>query len=120
MPPILSLLGLLAVVVLVLAGAYAFTRWAGKNLSGGFAGVGGARRIQVLDRAGLGREQSLLVVRAGERYLLLGSSPAGLTLLAELTKEEGEGWSPPPPSDGLEDKRPTEFFALLQRLREKK
>lgn len=48
--PILSVIGLLAVVLLVLAGAYAFTRWAGRSLGGGLmAGLGGGRRLQVLD-----------------------------------------------------------------------
>lgn len=117
---ILSVLGLLAVVLLVLAGAWVFTRWAGQNLGGGFSALGRSGRLQVLDRAGVGRDQSLLVVRAGQRYLLLGSTPAGLTLLAELTQEEGKDWDPPAPPDGPELKRPVDFHALMQRLREKK
>ena len=121
MPPILSALGLLAVVLLVMGGAYAFTRWAGRSLGAGFpGGLGGSGRFQVLDRAVLGRDQTLLVVRAGERYLLLGSSSAGLTLRAELSREEGEQWRPAPPAGGLEGKKPSDFLALVQRLREKK
>ena len=50
----------------------------------------------------------------------MGSSPAGLTLLAELTQEEGENWSPPAPQEGPEQKRPPDFRALMQRLKEKK
>ena len=115
---ILSVLGLLAVILLVLAGAWLFTRWAGQNL--GFPAAGRAGRLQVLDRTSLGRDQALLVVKAGQRYLLLGSTPAGLTLLAELTREEGESWDPPAPPDGPEQKRPADFRALMQRLREKK
>jgi len=119
--PIFSAVGLLAIVLLVLVGACLFTRWAGKNLSGGLiAGLGGGRRLEVLDRAGLGKDQSLLVVRAGQRYLLLGSTPAGVTLLAELTKEEGESWKPPAPPGGTEEKKAPDFLALMQRLREKK
>lgn len=117
---ILSVLGLLAIVLLVLAGAWIFTRWAGQNLGGGFLAVSRSGRLQVLDRAGVGRDQSLLVVKAGQRYLLLGSTPAGLTLLAELTPEEGKNWDPPAPPDGPEEKRPVDFRALMQRLREKK
>ncbi len=115
--PILSVIGLLAVVLLVLAGAYAFTRWAGRSLGGGLmAGLGGGRRLQVLDRAGLGKDQTLLVVRAGQRYLLLGSTPAGVTLLAELTQEEGESWNPPAATP---EERP-DFLALMRRLKDKK
>ena len=119
--PILSVIGLLAVVLLVLAGAYAFTRWAGKSLGGGLmaglgGGLGGGRQLQVLDRAGLGKDQTLLVVRVGQRYLLLGSTPAGVTLLAELTQEEGESWNPPAAAP---EERP-DFLALMRRLKDKK
>ena len=117
---LLSLLGILLVLLLVLAASYLVTRWAGQTLGGGFSAVGRGGRLQVLDRAGVGRDQSLLVVRAGQRYLLLGSTPAGLTLLAELTQEEGKDWDPPAPPDGPELKRPVDFHALMQRLREKK
>ena len=119
MEPLLSLIGLLAVFLLVLAGAYFFTRWAGKNLGGGFAAGLGGRRLEVLDRAGLGKDQALLVVRAGERYLLLGSTPAGVTLLLELTREEGESWKLSGSSGGPEDRKPPDIHALMQRLREK-
>ena len=118
MGPILSAVGLLAIVLLVLAGAWIFTRWAGKNLGGSFAGRSGGGRVAVLDRTNLDRERAILLVRAGERYLLLGSAPGGLTLLAELTAEEGENWNPPAPA-GESEKTP-EFLALLRRLREKK
>ena len=117
--PILAVLGMLAIVLLVLVGAYFFTRWAGMSLGGGFAALRGGR-IRVLDRAVLGKDQALLVVRAGERYLLLGSTSAGLTLLTELTKEEGESWTPPAPPEGPEQAKPLDFHALMQRLREKK
>lgn len=120
-PQILSVVGLLAVILLVLAGAYCFTRWAGPNLGGGLFPVGrGGGRLQVLDRAIVGRDQAVLVVKAGQRYLLLGCTPAGLTLLAELKREEGEIWDPPAPAEGPEEKRPLDFRALMQRLREKK
>ena len=118
MGPILSAVGFLAVILLVLAGAYVFTRWAGEHLGAGFVSVAGGGRLRVLDRAGLGKDQAVLVVRAGQRYLLLGSTPAGVTLLAELSQEEGEAWEPPAPPVGSEQK--TDFRALFQRLREKK
>ena len=118
MGPLLSAVGLLAAVLLVLAGAWNFTRGAGKNLGGGFTGFGGSGRIEVLDRTNLDRDLAILLIRAGERYLVLGSAPGGLTLLSELTAEEGENWNPPAPSGAPE--KPAEFLALLRRLREKK
>ena len=116
---VLSVLGLLAVVLLVLAGAYLFTRWAGLNLGSGFLAARGSQ-LQVVDRVSTGRDQAVLVIKAGQRCLLLGSSPAGLTQLAELTQEEGENWSPPAPQEGPEQKRAPDFRALMQRLKEKK
>lgn len=119
--PILAAVGMLAAVLLVLAAAYFFTRWAGKYLGGGFAAFrGGSGQFEVLDRFGLGKDQALLVVKAGQRYLLLGSTAAGLSLLAELTREEGENWKPPAPPDGPETAKPMDFRALMQRLKEKK
>ena len=118
---ILSVLGLLAVVLLVMLGAYVFTRWAGQNLgAGGWLIRSGGSRLQILDRAALGRDQSVLLIKAGQRYLLLGCTPTGLTLLAELTQEEGENWEAPASPEGPEGKRPLDFRALMQRLREKK
>ena len=118
---ILSVLSLLAVILLVLVGAYFFTRWAGQAAGSGlFSARRGGGQLQILDRANLGRDQALLVVKAGQRYLLLGCTPAGLTLLAELTREEGKSWDPPVPPEGPEVKRPPDFRALMQRLREKK
>ena len=118
---VLSVLGLLAVILLVRVCAYYFTRWMGPSMGGGmfFTGKGGGR-LQVLDRAIVGRDQAVLVVKAGRRYLLLGCTPAGLTLLAELAQEEGEIWDPPAPAEGPEEKRPLDFRALMQRLKEKK
>ncbi len=117
---LLSVLGLLAVILLVLVLAWLFTRWAGRGMGGGLFAASRAGRIRVLDRAAIGRDQALLVVKAGQRYLLLGSTPAGLSLLVELTREEGENWVPLVPPEGPEQKRPPDFRALMQRLREKK
>lgn len=120
MNEVLSLLGALTAILLVLAGASLFTRWAAKGgLLSPLGAASGSGRLQVLDRVGLGKDQFLLVVRAGERYFLLGSSPAGLTVLRELAPEEGIAWSSPSSLD-VSSQRPTpEFGALLRRLRNK-
>ena len=122
LPQTLSVLGLLAVILLVLLGAYLFTRWASQSLGTGglFAAPKGGSRLRVLDRALIGRDQALLVVKAGQRYLLMGSGPGGLTLLAELSREEGENWEAPVSPEGPELRRPPDFRALIQRLKEKK
>ena len=117
---LLSLLGMLAVVLLVLVGAYLFTHWAGKGglLTPYMASPGGGQ-LQILDRLPLGKEQWLLVVRVGSRYFLLGSAPSGVSLVAELT-EEGALWHSPSSHDGSSRHLMPEFGAILKHLRDKK
>ena len=113
-----SLIWLLICVLVVVVLAYLFTRYvAGRG--GGMAGLSGAsERFKVLSRLSLGREQGVMLVKAGEKFLLLGVTPAGITLLKELTQEEADAHTvvtirkadaicpppdpdlPPPPSFG--------------------
>ena len=53
----------------------------------------------MLTRLSLGREQSLALVQAGERYLLLGVAASGVSLVAELTREEAQALYARPASD---------------------
>ena len=114
---LLSLLGIILVLLLVMVGCYLFTRWAGTGLGGSFGLGGGGERMKVVERLAVGRDQALLVVRLADRYLLLGSTPAGFTLLAELTEEEGALWAPA--AEPME-KPGMDFRELLRKLREKK
>ncbi len=93
---ILSVIWLLVCVLAVIALAYLFTKYvAGRG--GGFLGAaGGTDQFKALARLSLGREQSLVLVRAGERYLLLGAAPSGVSLVAELTPEEAQALYPSP------------------------
>ncbi len=87
--------------------------------------------IEVLSRKSLGQHVSLLVVRAGERTLLVGQSSQQMTLLTELDDADWEGartastnkkfayHSPTPrlaPGDDLTASRAWDAF--LYRLRE--
>ena len=104
---ILSLLWLLICVLVIIVLAYLFTKYvAGRGV--GFPGAGGGTdRFQVLARLSLGREQSRALVQAGERYLLLGVTSTGVSLVAELSEEEAQALTarsdpdqPVPPSFG--------------------
>ena len=118
---LLSLLGILLVLLLVLAGSYLFTRWAGTGLSGKLLMPGAPRRMRVLERMAVGKDQTLLVVQLADRYFLLGSSPSGFSLLAELTEEEGALWAEPEPSSEPDTgRKPPDFQEFLRKLREKK
>ncbi len=112
---LLPLLGIILVLLLVMGGCYLFTRWAAAGL-GGSPGRG-SERMQVVERLPVGRDQALLVVRLADRYLLLGSTAAGLSLLAELTEEEGALWAP---AVRGADKPVMDFRELVRKLREKK
>lgn len=117
---LLSLLGILAVLLLVLFGCYVFTRWAGTGLSGHFLTPGTQRQMKVLERLAVGKDQALLVVRLANRTFLLGSSPSGFSLLAELTEEEGALWAEPPPSEHDTGRTPPDFQQFIRKFREKK
>ena len=74
---LLSLLWVLICVVVIIVLAYLFTRYvAGRGGLGGISG--GSGRFKVLARLSLGREQSVALVQAGGRYLLLGVTAAGV------------------------------------------
>lgn len=120
MSEVLSLLGALAAIVLVLVGAGFFTRWAAKGgLLTPLGSASGSGQLQVLDRVGLGKDQWMLVVRAGERYFLLGSTPAGLSVLCELTQQQAQAWETPLSRNAPSQRPAPEFGAILRRLRNK-
>ena len=116
---VLSLLGILLVMVLVLGGCYLVTRWAGAGMSIRLWLPGGGR-LRVLDRLPVGRDQAILVVQAAGRFLVLGSAPSGVSVLCELTEEEGAQWINASPSDGAAERKTPDFREILRRLREKK
>ncbi len=64
----------------------------GTMLTGGRAGIGD--RLAVVDRRQLTKAAAVVVVRAGDRHLLVGVSDAGVQLLAE-----GDDLAPPPPTE---------------------
>lgn len=116
---LLSLLGILLALLLVLAGCWLFTRWAGTGLSGRLGVSPAQRQMKILERLPVGKDQALLAVQVGERYFLLGSSPSGCSLLCELTEEEGARWACPPSHEALGGAQ-MNFRDIIRRFREKK
>ncbi len=103
--PFWSLLGVLAVVVLILYLAYFVTRWIGMHGVPGGAGAirpDGAGRFRILGQLAVGRNERLVLVRLDERCYLLGVTEHQITLLRELDGEEAARWiaegavAPPP------------------------
>ena len=101
---VITLMWLLICVLVIIVLAYLFTKYVAGRGSGLLGLSGGNERFKVLARLSLGREQSLALVRAGERWFLLGVAPSGVSLVAELTQEEAQALytlpadQPAPPS----------------------
>ena len=90
---LLSLLWLVVCCAVVLGLAYWFTKHVvGRGRLGSLGIGGGTENLRVLDQLSLGKDQRLLVVCAGDRFLLLGVTASGISTLAELTPEEAEAW----------------------------
>ena len=100
----LSLLWVAVCVAVILVLAYWFTRYVAARGFPGAQGLRESEQLKVLARLAVGREESLVLVRAGERYFLLGVTPSSISNLAEFSGEEAEGWlktqesQPAPPS----------------------
>lgn len=97
---VFSLLGMLAIVILVLILAYWVTRWIG-TFSAKATGVrtraigasaGAGEDFRVLGQLSLGRGERLMLVRLADRCYLLGVTAGSVTLLKELAGEEAEAW----------------------------
>ena len=72
--------------------AYLFTRYvAGRGQGGGPSRLG-KRMLTILDQVAVGKDQRLLLVRAGETYYFLGVTQGSITCLEKLTAEEAEAW----------------------------
>ncbi len=91
-PDIFTLLGMLLTLVAILVLAYFSTRYVAKFKLGKLVHAKGGGQMRVLDQLTIGQDARLLVVEVGGRFLLLGHSAAGISLLAELTAQEAEHW----------------------------
>ena len=91
--PIFSLLWMIVSVVVIIALAYWFTKYvAGRGGLGAFAPMRAGEELEVLAQLPLGREQRLMIARAGERFFLLGVTASEVSMLAEFTQEEAALW----------------------------
>ena len=103
---VLSLLGGLLLFGLVLLAAWFCTRWLGgyyrsRGASGGC--------IQVLERAAIGPDRTLMIVRTGERVWLLGVTPQCIQPIGELDPADYPEEAPNPAAAAGRD-----FSAALQ------
>lgn len=89
MPPmlkdILTVAGMLVLMILVFVGAYFASRLVGGGL-GKIPGVSGGK-LKLLERTALGHDKYLLLVRSGDKVLLLGVTAHNVTKLDELDSD---------------------------------
>ena len=76
------LLRMIGVLAAVCALAFVVLRWGLQRMAP--VNADSAGRLEVIERLGLGPKQSLLVVRAGEQYLLVGISEGGFERIGVL------------------------------------
>ncbi len=97
---VLGLLGTLLLFAGVLVLAYWATKYMGKRFASG--GMG-SRYIQVLDRAPLGQNQQLLIVRVAGKTMLIGASGQGMSKLCDIEEDlpEAPGEAGPTPFSQL-------------------
>lgn len=92
-----ALLWVVVCAALIIGLAYWFTKYvAAQGKLGSFGMAKGAEQFKVLARLSLGKEQMLVLVQVGGRYLLLGVTHSAISTVAELTAEEAETWTKPP------------------------
>ena len=90
-----SLLGMLALVVLILFLAFWATRWLGNLQANGSFGrgrTGGNGSFSVFGRISLGKNEQLVLIRIQDSCFLLGVTSGSITLLKEFDSEEAKVW----------------------------
>ena len=115
---LLSLLWVVVCCVVVLGLAYWFTKYVvGRGKLGNLGAGKGAEKLRVLQQTSLGKDQRLMVVRAGERFLLLGVTSSSVSALAEFTPEEAEIWLA---EENKQTEQPPSFTEALQKVLKQK
>lgn len=82
----LSLVGTLVLMVAVFVGAFYASKWVAKKYQPGAPGT--AKNIEVIERLVIGKDNHLMIVRAGGKIMLLGVSPGKITRLEEFAPED--------------------------------
>ena len=82
---IISMIGTIVLMIGVFVAAYYVSKFVGKNYKPRY---GFSRKVTVIDSTNIGKDRSLLVVKAAGKVLLIGSTAHEFTLLSELDAEQ--------------------------------
>lgn len=99
---------LLAAIIIYLS--YICSKYLGKGLVKNSS----SRYMRMLDQLIVGQNRTLVIVQAGERYLLLGVGPERIQTLAELSEEDLL------PLGEENEETAIDFSRLLSQIRRKK
>ncbi len=76
---VLSLLGIIGLIFLT----YFASRWLSKKFS-----ITGARSIKVLERVNFAQDKSIVMVKVGEKLMLLGVTPQHIEKISDLDQTD--------------------------------
>lgn len=81
---VLSVVGTLALMIAVFAGAYYFSKYFGKRYG---TRSGPTKNLSILEGQSVGKDGALLIVKVAGRAFLVGATPREFTFLSELDPE---------------------------------
>ena len=114
-----ELLWLLVAVVLIMGLAYLVTRFIEGHMPGHPIRKNHERMLHSVEQLYLGRDRQIILVRAGDRYFLLGNTANQINTLAELSAEEVEAWREKERQTRGEVKRMSFSEALRETLKQR-
>ena len=82
---ILSVAGTIVLMIAVFVAAYFVSKYVAKHYKPNYSS---SKNIHIIDNTPVGKDRSLLIVKAGGKVFLVGSTPNELTLLSELDAEQ--------------------------------
>lgn len=112
-----AVIGMLLVLILILIGAYFTTRIIGLQLLTGSV-KDSQKKLAVVHRLQLGRDQQLAVVRVGNRHLLIGCTQTTISFITNLSMEESELFNPDGSIDELSNS--LSFSGVLSKIKSEK
>ncbi|MFB0920044.1 MAG: flagellar biosynthetic protein FliO, partial [Oscillospiraceae bacterium] len=77
--------GTIVLMIAVFAAAYFVSKYVGKHYKPNY---GLSKNITVIDSTVISKDRSLLLVKVGEKALLIGSTPNEFTFLSEFSAEQ--------------------------------
>jgi len=105
---VLTAVGMLLMMIAVFAGAYWAPRLIAKRCRGSYMLP---EKLRIISKVPLGKDQSLIVIKAAEKIFLLGATSHDISLIAELDPADFPVAAPQAPA--ITD---TDFLSVLKNV----